>query len=77
MADVMIFAMVIASAVTLLIVRPSEAQRRALRALQCPRQDQSCTTNGRGEDLATPASDLAESPVTAVPCPVKAGYDFK
>jgi hypothetical protein len=77
MADVMIFAMAIASAVALLIVRPSEAHRKALRAFRAYGKTEALPTDGRGEDLVTPATRLVESAVIAKPCPTKAGFDFK
>jgi hypothetical protein len=55
MADVVIVAMAIASAVSLLIVRPHEAQRSALRALRAYGETEALPTGGRGEDLARPA----------------------
>ena len=58
MADVVIVAMAIASAVSLLIVSPHEAQRRALRALRAYGETEALTTAGRGEDLASPAPDI-------------------
>ena len=53
MADVLIVAMAIASAVSLLIVSPHEAQRRALRALRAYGETEALPTGGRGEDLAS------------------------
>lgn len=66
MADVMIFAIAIASAISLLIVSPHEAQRKALRALRACGETEALPTGGRGEDLARPArgiftSDFEES----------------
>jgi hypothetical protein len=58
MADVVIVAMAIASAVSLLIVSPHEAQRRALRALRAYGETEALPTGGRGEDLASPAPDI-------------------
>jgi hypothetical protein len=58
MADVVIVAMAIASAVSLLIVRPHEAQRSALRALRAYGETEALPTGGRGEDLARPAPDI-------------------
>jgi hypothetical protein len=58
MADVVIVAMAIASAVSLLIVSPHEAQRRALRALRAYGETEALPTGGRGEDLARPAPDI-------------------
>ena len=55
MADVVIFAMVIASAVSLLILSPQHAQREALRALRNYDEANSLTTDGRGESLVEPA----------------------
>jgi hypothetical protein len=77
MADVVIFAIAIASAVSLLIVSPREAQRKALRALRAYGETEALPTCGRGEDLARPArdiltSDLVESAAVAIPCPTNA-----
>jgi hypothetical protein len=58
MADVVIIATAIASAVSLLIVSPHEAQRRALRALRAYGETEALPTGGRGEDLARPAPDI-------------------
>jgi hypothetical protein len=58
MADVVIVAMAIASAVSLLIVSPHEAQRRALRALSAYGETEALPAGGRGEDLARPAPDI-------------------
>jgi hypothetical protein len=58
MADVVIVAMAIASAVSLLIVSPHEAQRRALRALRAYGETEALPTGGRGEDLARPAPEV-------------------
>jgi hypothetical protein len=41
MVDVMIFAKLIASAVSLLVIRPRHAQREALRALRDDRETES------------------------------------
>jgi hypothetical protein len=65
MADVVIVAMAIASAVSLLIVTPHEAQRRALRALRAYGETEALPTGGHGDDLASPApgtfaTDLVE-----------------
>jgi hypothetical protein len=59
MADVVIFAMAIASAVSLLIVSPHEAQRMALRVLRAYGETEALPTGGRREDLARPAPDIA------------------
>jgi hypothetical protein len=79
MADVVIFAIAIASAVSLLIVSPREAQRKALRALRAYGETEALPTGGRGEDLARSArdiftSDLVESAAVAGPCPTNAEY---
>jgi hypothetical protein len=58
MADVVIVAMAIASAVSLLIVSPHEAQRRVLRALRAHSETEALPTGGGGEDLARPARDI-------------------
>jgi hypothetical protein len=58
MADVVIVAMAIASAVSLLIVSPHEAQRRGLRALRAYGETEALPTGGRGEDLSRPAPDI-------------------
>jgi hypothetical protein len=52
MADLVIFAMAIASAVSLLIVSPHEAQRNALRALRAYGETEALPIGGHGEDLA-------------------------
>ena len=54
----MIVAMAIASAVSLLIVSPHEAQRRVLRALRAYGETETLPIGGRGEDLARPAPDI-------------------
>jgi hypothetical protein len=59
MADVVIFAMAIASAVSLLIVSPHEAQRMALRVLRAYGETEALPTGGRGEGLARRAPDIA------------------
>ena len=58
MADVVIVAMAIASAVSLLIVSPHEAQRRALRALRAYGETEALPPSGRGEDLASPVQEI-------------------
>jgi hypothetical protein len=58
MADVVIVATAIASAVSLLIVGPHEAQRRALHALRDYGETEALPTGGGGEDLARPARDI-------------------
>ena len=58
MADAVIVAMAIASAVSLLIVSPHEAQRRALHALRDYGETEALPTGGGGEDLARPAPDI-------------------
>ena len=55
MADVLIFAIAIASALSLLSVSPHEAQRKALRALRAYGETEALPTGGRGEDPARPA----------------------
>ena len=55
MADVMIFTIVIASALSLLSVSPHEAQRKALRALRAYGETEASPTSGRGEDPARAA----------------------
>jgi hypothetical protein len=82
MAHVMIFAIEIASAVSLLIVSPHQAQRKALRALRAYGETEALPTGGRGEDLARPARDiftsaLVESAAVAVPCPDNAEYGLQ
>jgi hypothetical protein len=82
MADVVIFAIAIASAVSLLIVSPHEAERRALRTLTAYGETEALPTGDRGEDLATPArdivaSDLVESAAVAIPCPTNSEHGFK
>jgi hypothetical protein len=79
MADVMIFAIAIASAVSLLIVSPHEAQRKALWVLRAYGETEASPSGGHGEDHATPArdivtSDLVESAAVAIPCPTDAEY---
>jgi hypothetical protein len=54
MVDVVVFAIAIASAVSLLIISPHEAQRKALRALRAYGKTEASPTGGRGEDLARP-----------------------
>ena len=60
MVDVMIFAMLIASAASLLVVSPRPAQREALRALRDDSETESCRRperipgNCRGNILSTP-----------------------
>jgi hypothetical protein len=58
MTHVMICAMAIASVVSLLIVSPHEAQRRALRGLRAYSETETLPTGGRGEDFASPAPDI-------------------
>ena len=75
--DVMIFAVAIASAVSLLIICPHGAQRKALRALRAYGETEALPTGGRGEDLARPVRDivtldLVESPAVVIPCPANA-----
>jgi hypothetical protein len=82
MADVVIFAIAIASAVSLLIVGPHEAQRRALRVLRAYGETEALPTDDRGEDPATPprdifASDLVESAAVAIPRPTNSEHGFK
>jgi hypothetical protein len=66
MADVMIVAIAIASAVSLLIVSPHEARRRALRAMRAYGETEALPIGGRGEDLARPARDIVASNVGEV-----------
>jgi hypothetical protein len=61
MADVMILAIAIASAVSLLIISPHEAQRKVLRALRAYGEAEALPTGGRGEDLARPVRDIVTS----------------
>ena len=82
MADVVIFAIAIASAVSLLIVGPHEPQRRALRVLRAYGETEALPTGDRGEDFATPArdifaSDLVESAAVAIPWPTNSEPGFK
>jgi hypothetical protein len=82
MADVMIFAIAIASAVSVLIVSPHEAQRNALRALGAYGETEALHTGGRSEDLARPVrdiftSDLVESAAVAIPCPTNAEFGLQ
>jgi hypothetical protein len=82
MADVLSFAIAIASAVSLLIVSPHEAQRRAMRTLRAYGDTEALPTGDRGEDLATPARDivaldLVESAAVAIPSPANPGHGFK
>ena len=58
MADILILAIAIASAVSLLIVSPHEAQRRGLRALRAYGETEALPTGGRGEDISRPAPDI-------------------
>ena len=58
MAHIMICTIAIASVVSLLIVSPHEAQRRALRALRAYGETEALPSGGRGEDLASPAPDI-------------------
>jgi hypothetical protein len=74
MADVVICAIAIASAVALLIISPHEAQRKALRALRAYGETEAVPTAGRCEDLAgrvrdIVTSDLVEAAAVAIPCP--------
>jgi hypothetical protein len=82
MADVVILAIAIASAVSLLIVSPHEAQRKSLRALRAYRETEALPTGGRGEDLARPAqdivtSDLVESGAVAIAYPTNSEHGCK
>jgi hypothetical protein len=61
MADVMIFAIAIASAVSLLIVSPREAQRKALRDLRAYAETEALATGSHYEDFAGPARDMFTS----------------
>ena len=61
MAHVMIFVMAIASAVSLLIISPHEAQRKILRALRAYGETEALPTGSRGEDLARPVQDIVTS----------------
>ncbi len=55
MADAVIFAMVIASAISLLILSPGRGQREALRALRNYDELECLPTDGRSESLVKPA----------------------
>jgi hypothetical protein len=82
MAHVMICATAIASVVSLLIVSPHEAQRKALRAFRAYSETEISPIGGRGEDLARPArdiipSDLVESAAVPLPCPTTQSMGFK
>jgi hypothetical protein len=61
MTHVMICAIAIASVVSLLIVSPHEAQRKALRALRAYNRIETSPIGGCGEDLASPARDIVPS----------------
>jgi hypothetical protein len=79
MADVVIVAMAIASAASLLIVSPHEAKRRGLRALRAYGQTEALPIGGRGEDLAKPAphifaTDPVDRSVLAIRCRTKAEH---
>ena len=58
MADVVIVAMAIASAVSLLIVSPHEARRRALRALRAYGETEALPTAAVARSLASPAPGI-------------------
>jgi uncharacterized protein YpmB len=60
MTDVIIFAIVIASAVSLLIVSPHEAQRKALRALRAHGETEDLPTGDQGEGLTRPARTIVD-----------------
>ncbi len=55
MADAVIFAMVIASAISLLVLGPGRGQREALRALRDYDEAKCLTTDGRSESLVKSA----------------------
>jgi hypothetical protein len=55
MVDAAIFAMVIASAISLLILGPGRAQREALRALRDYDEARYLRTDGRSENVVKPA----------------------
>jgi hypothetical protein len=55
MVDAAIFAMVIASAISLLILGPGRGQRKALRALRDYDQAGSLPTDGRSANVVKPA----------------------
>jgi hypothetical protein len=55
MTDVIIFAITVASAVSLLIVGPHEAQRKALQALRAHGETEDLLTHDQCEGLARPA----------------------
>jgi hypothetical protein len=79
MADVVIVAMAISSAASLLIVNPHEAKTRALGALRAYGETQALPTAGRGQDLAKPAphifsTDSVERSVLAIRCRTKAEH---
>ena len=59
MADVIIFAMAIASAVSLLTIGPHGAQRKTLRALRNYGETEAVPIGLHGEDVASPARDRA------------------
>jgi hypothetical protein len=82
MVDAVIFAIAIASAVSLLIISPHEAQRRVLRALRAYGETGALPTGSRGEDLARPVRDivtldLVDSAAVAIPCSTNAEYRLK
>jgi len=55
MTDVIIFAIAVASAVSLLIVSPHEAQRKSLQALRAHGESEDLVTRDQFESLARPA----------------------
>lgn len=55
MADAIIFAMVIASAISLLVLSPGRGQREALRALRDYDEPKCLTPDGSSESLVKPA----------------------
>jgi hypothetical protein len=59
MVDLMIFVIAIASAVSLLIVSPREAQRKTLRALRAYGDTEALLGGVHGEDLARPQRDMS------------------
>jgi hypothetical protein len=61
MADVLVFAMAIASAVALLIVSPREAHRKAHLALKAYAETEALAIRGHTEDFAEPPPDMFTS----------------
>jgi uncharacterized protein YpmB len=60
MTDVIIFAIAVASAVSLLIVSPHEAQRKALQALRTHGEPEDLLTRDQCEGLARPARGIVQ-----------------